>query len=199
MPVLLYILSVNSDSIGVGISYGVRKIHISCRSLLIIVVFSILCSSIALTVGSLLSSIMSPNVGSFLGDCILLAIGFWILLTSFRENTVKTRTFSIKPLGITISIMREPSLCDFDSSSHIDAKEAIYLAMALSLDSVAIGLGVGVAGFARWYLPIIIGVSQLAFLELGKTLGILLAAKLNIPQKVWSILAGILLIILAVI
>lgn len=199
MPVLLYILSVNSDSVGVGISYGVRKIHISCRSLLIIAVFSVLCSAISLAVGTLVSSFMTPNAGSFLGDLILLVIGIWILLSPFKENIAKDRTFSIKPLGITISIIREPSLCDFDASSHIDGKEAIYLAMALSLDSIAIGLGVGISGLATWYLPLVIGASQLIFLEMGRLLGALLANKLNIPHKTWSILAGILLIILAII
>lgn len=200
MSVLLYILSANLDSIGVGFSYGVRKIHISRISLIIIAVISAFCSAFSLFIGNLSGAFLAPRTGDFLGRSILFILGLWIFLSAFKNDTVpkKSRSFSIKFLGITISIMKDPTLCDFDSSSKIEEKEALYLALALSLDSVAIGFGLGISGIFNWSLPVLIGVSQYVFLELGRFLGIFLANKFKISHIFWNALAGICLISLAI-
>ncbi len=200
MSVLLYILSVNLDSIGVGLSYGVRKIHISRLALLIIALFSVICSFLALIFGRFLGGFLTIESGKALGDGVLFFLGLWILLSALKNDAprqIKAHTFSVKPLGITVSIMQDPTLCDFDDSSRIDGREAVYLALALSLDSIAISIGVGISGFTQWYLPLLIGASQLVFLECGRYLGKKLANKFKISNKVWTFLAGLALIILA--
>lgn len=200
MSILLYILSANLDSVGVGFSYGARKIHISRKSIIIIAIISALCSVFSLLAGQLLGNFLTPKAGDFIGKIILFLLGFWIFISSFKseKKNVKNRSFSIKFLGITVSIMRDPVLCDFDSSLKIEEKEALYLALALSLDSIAIGLGLGIADFFNWYLPILIGASQYVFLEIGRFLGIFLANKLKISHKIWTILAGACLILLSI-
>lgn len=202
MSVLLYILSANLDSIGVGLSYGVRKIHISRAAVLIIAVFSVICSFLALLFGSFLGDFFSAEQGKVLGDGVLFFLGLWILLSVFKKDSPTkaiSKTFSIKTLGITISIMRDPSLCDFDASSRIDGKESIYLALALSLDSIAISIGAGISGLIHWYLPLLIGVSQFVFLETGRFLGGKLTGMFKISNKVWTFLAGLALVFLAII
>ena len=200
MSTLLYILSANLDSIGVGFSYGVRKIHISRKSLVIIAVISAFCSAFSLFIGNVLGAILAPRAGDFLGKSILFLLGFWIFLTSFKSDgkSKKSRSFSVKFLGITVSIMKDPALCDFDSSSKIEEKEALYLALALSLDSIAIGLGLGISGIFNWFLPLLIGVSQYVFLEFGKFLGVFLTNNFKISHKFWTMLAGLCLIVLAI-
>lgn len=197
MAVLLYILSVNLDSIGVGLSYGLRKIHISHAASLICAAISALFFGIALFIGAYLSDILSPRLGRVLGSVLLFLLGCWIILSSLCDIKAEKR-FSIRPLGITISIMRDPSLCDFDNSSKIDTREAIYLSLALSFDSVAVGLGAGLAGISAWYLPILVGASQFLFLKLGKALGAKLSS-LKIPHKIWTVLSGLILILLAIV
>ena len=200
MSTLLYILSANLDSVGVGFSYGVRKIHISRRSLVIIAVISAFCSAFSLFIGKVLGTILAQSAGNFLGRSILFLLGFWIFLTSFKSDgkSKKSHSFSIKFLGVTVSIMKDPALCDFDSSSKIEEKEALYLALALSLDSIAIGLGLGISGIFTWYLPLLIGISQYIFLEIGKFMGIFLTNKFKISHKFWTLLAGLCLIVLAI-
>lgn len=197
MAVLLYILSVNLDSIGVGLSYGLRKIHISFTAGVICASVSVLCFAITFFTGTFLSAYFSPILAKALASVILFLLGLWIILNSFTD-VKHTRKFSIRPLGITILIMCDPALCDFDNSSKIDTREAIYLALSLSLDSVAVGLGAGLAGISAWYLPILIGVSQFLFLTIGKALGEKLSS-LKIPHKIWTVLSGLILILLAIV
>ncbi len=196
MAVLLYILSVNLDSIGVGISYGLRKIHISNRASLVCAIISALCFALSFFVGKYLNTFLSPLLGKILGSVILFLLGLWIILNSFAD--IKERKFSIKPLGITILILRDPVTCDFDNSSKIDTREAIYLALALSLDSIAVGFGAGLSGISAWYLPILIGITQFLFLKLGKAFGEKLRT-LKIPHKIWTVLSGLILILLAIV
>ena len=196
MAVLLYILSVNLDSIGVGLSYGLRKIHISNRASFVCALVSAMCFALSFFLGGYLNSILSPLLGKILGRAILFLLGLWIILNSFTN--VKERKFSIKPLGITILILRDPVICDFDNSSKIDTREAVYLALALSLDSVAVGFGAGLSGISAWYLPILIGITQFLFLKLGKAFGEKLRT-LKISPKIWTVLSGIILILLAIV
>lgn len=196
MAVLLYILSVNLDSIGVGISYGLRKIHISNRASLVCAIISALCFALSFFLGGYLNSVLSPLIGKILASTILFLLGLWIMLNSFAD--IKERKFSIKSLGITILILRDPSLCDFDNSSKIDTREAIYLALALSFDSVAVGFGAGLSGISVWYLPILIGFTQFLFLKFGKIIGEKLRT-LKIPHKIWTVLSGLILILLAIV
>lgn len=203
MAVFLYILSVNLDSIGVGISYGLRKIHITTAAGIVIAMFSVICFGLSLYLGALLTTALPSSCGRYLASIILLVLGIWICVTGFcdrKPHKIKTeRTFSIRSLGITISIMRDPTLCDFDASSRIDIREAIYLALALSLDSVAVGFSAGLSGIVAWYLPPLVGVSQFLFLIFGKLIGSSLLNISKVPHEVWTIVSGILLIILAIV
>lgn len=201
MAVFLYILSVNLDSIGVGISYGLRKIHIATSASIIIALFSVLYAALALCAGSLLTRVLPDWMGKTAGSAILLILGVSICISAFRparSRTVKTeRSFAIRPLGVTISIVRDPIACDFDGSRRIDPREAIYLGLALSLDSIGVGIGAGLSGITAWFLPPIIGLLQFLFLTLGSILGKSLRRVTKIPPQTWTLLSGALLIVLS--
>lgn len=202
MAVFLYILSVNLDSIGVGISYGLRKIHIATGASVVIALCSVFYAALALYAGALLTNILPEWLGKTLGSAILLILGTGICLSAFRNakpRAVKSaRSFAIRPLGITISIVRDPVACDFDASRRIEPREALYLGLALSLDSIGVGIGAGLSGITTWFLPPLIGILQFVFLTLGTALGKRLRHETKLPPQIWTLLSGILLLILAV-
>ena len=198
MAALLYILSVNLDSIGVGISYGLRRIHITCRASVIIAVMSTICFALSFYLGTALNTIINPVWGKLLAASVLFLLGIWIILPAKDGNQKnRERILKVRSLGITILILQDPPLCDFDSSKQIDAREALALAFALSLDALGVGFGAGLAGSIAWYLPIAIGVSQFIFLALGRFLGARLSS-VKIPHKVWTLTSGAILILLAI-
>ena len=102
----------------------------------------------------------------------------------------------IKFLGITIQIIRNPTNSDFDHSKKIDCKEAFFLAIALSLDSFCIGIGSTIAGISSSLFPLLISTFQLLFLKFGYIIGSKLNNTKIFPDNTWSVLSGILLIII---
>ena len=110
----------------------------------------------------------------------------------------KIYSFFIDFLGITIKIIKNPTSSDLDSSNSIDSKEALFLGFALSLDCFCIGACGSVLGVNSLLFPLLIAVFQLVFLSIGNLLGKKLHGLSHLPDNVWSIISGILLILIGV-
>jgi len=78
---------------------------------------------------------------------------------------------SLKPLGITVQVIRNPMLCDIDRSRSISPFEAIFLGTALSVDSISVGIGYALLGPVGPLAPLAVGLCQFAFLCLGGWIG----------------------------
>lgn len=206
----LLAISTSIDSIGIGTTYGIRKIQISKNAKIILFIISFFIASFAIMIGGTLSRFLSPAITNGISTAILFLMGILILFQTFREkkkeeNLEQTESiqkkyqkrvyrFFIKPLGITIEIIRDPSTSDLDSSKKIEGKEAIYLGMALSLDSFSVGIGSSITGGISFIFPILVSVFQIIFLSLGRTLGNKLQEHSSVPSYLWNLIAGILLI-----
>ena len=59
----------------------------------------------------------------------------------------KVYRFEIRAFGFVVQILKTPTLADFDRSGRITGMEAFVLGVALSLDSLGAGIGIGVLGF----------------------------------------------------
>ncbi len=114
------------------------------------------------------------------------------------EDEAKIYSFFIKFLGITIKIIKNPNSSDFDKSNCIDSKEALFLGIALSLDSFCICLGFGMLNFSHFIFPFLVSGFQFLFLSLGNIVGNKLYKFSKIPDNVWSIISGILLIVIGI-
>ena len=110
----------------------------------------------------------------------------------------KVYKFFIKFLGITIQIITDPIYSDFDSSSKIDTKEAIYLGIALSIDSFCIGIGSSILGINLILFPILVAIFQLIFLSIGTIIGKKLNNQAKIPHNIWNLISAIMLIIIGI-
>lgn len=216
--VLLLALSLSLDALGVGLVYGLRKIKIPLPSKLVICFFSILYSGVALTVGSSLARVIDPFYSKLIGTIILFLMGAWIMIQNFigkktdpqgltdanpspvplpqKQTLLK---IAIKSLGITIQVIRDPVEIDINHSGIIDFGESLLLGFALSVDAIGAGIGSGLAGFAPFWLPLVIGLFQLAFLFSGSYLGKKCAPALDFNSKYLSFLPGVILILVAII
>ena len=106
------------------------------------------------------------------------------------------RSFFIKCLGITIKIIKNPNSSDLDKSNVIDSKEALFLGLALSLDSFCIGIGFSMLNTFSIIFPLLTSCFQLFFLSLGNYFGKKLYSLNKLPDNIWSTISGILLIII---
>lgn len=218
-------LSLSIDALGVGMTYGLRKVKIPLLSAIIICMFSILYSGAAIFLGKYLSYTIPPKISKLLGIIILIIMGCWIILQSLIKNKGKDTLemgnndqynhdkmnsrdktllkIVIKSLGITIQVLRNPSECDIDKSGIIDIKESLLLGLALSVDAVGVGIGSALSGFHSSIIPFAVGLFQMVLLRLGTCIGNRLGENLadtgKVKEKFMAIIPGILLIILAII
>ena len=114
------------------------------------------------------------------------------------DYTIKVYQFFIKFLGITIQIIRDPISSDLDNSHKIDSKEALYLGIALSLDSICIGIGGSILGMESFIFPFFVAFFQIVFLCLGRFLGKKIRKISFIPNSIWNKISGILLILIGI-
>ena len=199
---MLLALSTSIDSIGIGLTYGIRDITISRQSKIILFIISLIISSISILIGNTLNNILSKEITNIIGSLILFFIGIIILVQTLkREKRQEKKVYKlfIKFLGITIQIIKDPISSDFDNSKKIDSKEAIYLGTALSLDSFSVGIGAGMLGSISIIFPLIVSLFQIVFLSLGRNIGEKLNKKIHIPSKIWSILSAVLLILIGIV
>lgn len=204
------ILSISSsiDSLGIGITYGIKNTQITSVAKIVLFLISLTVSILSITIGNFISHFLSPFLCNIIGFFILVLMGSFIILQSFKEQKandskstkVKKRIYSffIKPFGITIQIIKNPINSDLDNSNKIEGKEALYLGFALSLDSLCIGIGNTMLNMSSYFFPILVSSFQLIFLSLGLFLGSKLKGATNIPDNIWSIISGVLLIFIGV-
>lgn len=203
---LVLALSSSIDSLGIGITYGIKNTKISCLAKMVLFTISFLISILSVWFGDILKNIFSDFTTKLIGNLILIGMGVFICFQAFREDKTvsnlacnyeeKIYSFFIDFLGITIKIIKNPTSSDLDSSNSIDAKEAFFLGFALSLDCFCIGLGASILGISSLLFPLFISVFQLAFLSIGNILGKRLHQLSHLPNNVWSVLSGILLILI---
>lgn len=199
---MLLALSTSIDSIGIGLTYGIRDITISRQSKIILFIISLIISSISILIGNTLNNILSEEITNIIGSLILFFIGLIIIVQTLkREKRQEKKVYKlfIRFLGITIQIIKDPITSDFDNSKKIDSKEAIYLGTALSLDSFSVGIGAGMLGSISIIFPLIVSLFQIVFLSLGRNIGEKLNKKIHIPSKIWSILSAVLLILIGIV
>ncbi len=208
---LILAISSSIDSLGIGITYGIKntKITFLAKIVLFIVAFTI--SIISIWFGNIIKYILPDFLVSYLGCTILILMGLFMCFQSLKRNNHDTKlilknetktltsepkvySFFIKFLGITIKIIKNPNYSDLDSSNTIDYKEALFLGLALSLDSFCIGIGFGMLNISSLIFPLFISCFQLLFLSIGNYFGRKLYKFSKLPDNVWSLISGFLLI-----
>lgn len=199
---LLLAIPISLDCIGIGITYGIKNTYITHLAKAIIFTIFFVVTFVAISIGSFIIKIFSLSFANILGVALLILMGLWIIYQSFNPKKEKTKKitnqkiyqFIIKPLGITIKIIKNPINSDLDNSNHIDAKEALYLGFAISLDAFCAGVGCSAIGINSFFFPLFISIFHILFLSLGSFIGVKLSSSTKIPDNIWSIISGILLI-----
>lgn len=208
---LFLAISSSIDSLGIGITYGLKNTKISYIANVILFIISIIITTFSMWFGSFLRNIFPYLITNYIGSFIIIFMGIFMTIQALKNkksidienlqnpvNDDKVYSFFIKYLGITIQIIKNPIYSDFDNSKKIDCKEALFLAIALSLDSFCIGIGSTIAGISNSLFPFFISIFQLLFLKLGNIIGKKLTNTKIFPDNTWSVLSGILLIIIGI-
>jgi putative sporulation protein YtaF len=183
LTIALFAFAVSADGFAVGMAYGICKIRIPFFSLLVISLASALAVSLSMLCGKGLAELLSPQMSSYVGAIIILGLGVYFLLMAGKNkiNSLENDqekpilAFSIKPLGIIVQILKQPSQADFDCSGEISTSEAFFLGLALAMDALGAGIGIAMTGSNILYTAICVG--MLKFILVNS--GIFLGSKIN--------------------
>lgn len=167
------------DSFTVGLTYGMRNVTIPIKSFIIISSCTFVVLLLAMLLGSFIELFISYEAGERIGGIILIGIGIWVLyqfITSQRtarepQTDYKVIEFEIKPLSIIIKILKKPMEADFDKSGKISGIEALFLGLALSLDSFGAGIGAALIDLPPILFSIVVTISSTIFVIAGLNIG----------------------------
>src|SRR5699024_8997476 len=80
-------MAVSRAGFGVDVTYGVRSIRALCTAVAIIMTTSGLVVLGSMTIGTMLSSIISPDSAQIVGASILVFLGFFAIFNIVRSKT----------------------------------------------------------------------------------------------------------------
>ncbi|BDH61772.1 sporulation membrane protein YtaF [Lysinibacillus sp. PLM2] len=181
LSLLLLGIAVSLDSFTVGLTYGMRKVTIPFKSFFIIFTCTFLVLLAAMGIGSIIELFISYEAAETVGGIILIAIGIWVIYqfitsqdTSEKgKGTIKIIDLEIKRLGLIIKILKKPTEADFDRSGRIGTLEALFLGLALSLDSFGAGIGAALIDLPPILFSIVVTVSSVIFVIAGINIGLI--------------------------
>ena len=193
--------SVSLDSFAAGFAYGANKIKINLRCVLLI---NIICCAIigaSFLFGSILKEYISGTSADTASFAILFLLGVAKLLDGFTKSLIKKHTdlsreikFSLLNFNFILKLYAAPEDSDADLSKNISPAEAASVAVALSLDGIAVGLGAALGG-TNWLAVVLFSlVTGILAVISGRRIGEAAAHRLNFNLS-W--IGGIVLIALA--
>ena len=88
---LILALSASIDSLGVGITYGLKKTKISISSFFILFILSIIITSLSVSIGNIITLFISTYVTKLIGAFVLFGIGIFIIYEATFKKEKKTK------------------------------------------------------------------------------------------------------------
>lgn len=190
------------DAFAASFAYGSNKIKIPFLSAQII---NLICTAIlglSLFIGTLVKQLIPSWLTTAICFTLLLVLGLIKLLDSLTKTIIrkynvphKELHFSLCNFRFVLSIYADPEKADRDCSKTISPAEAASLAVALSLDGLAVGFGAALGNINAWAVILWSLLTNTAAILLGALLGNKLAQKLSFNLS-W--ISGAILILLAV-
>ena len=88
-------ISLSIDSLGIGITYGLKNTKISFIPKCILFCISLLIAYLSIKIGNILNYFLPDNIAKAFGSILLCLMGIWIIYQSFRSLTVNFFQLSI--------------------------------------------------------------------------------------------------------
>jgi putative sporulation protein YtaF len=169
------------DSFALGVAYGIKKIKIPSLSILIISIITICVLGVSVLIGHIIRQFISGFTATLISSIVLIGLGSFFMLEGYikyfvaNKGTVisdnKLMNLYIPKIGFIIDIALDVSKADFDISGDINNKEALYLGIILSIDSLGAGFGYAMGNANILYFLIIVFFINIISISLGLRIG----------------------------
>jgi putative sporulation protein YtaF len=149
---LLLSASVCADTFAAAISYGAQKIAVPKISTILLSTVTAVVLTASTAAGRITAPAISPAAAKWLCFALLLAIGSLRLFDSALKSWIRRSAgrgevkFTAFRLHFLLEIYADPQMADMDAGGELSPKEALLMALVLSLDGLAAGFGAGAGG-----------------------------------------------------
>lgn len=165
VPSLLFGISASLDALLVGVSYGLRGVHVRLLQNLFISLVALLGTCLSVGFGGLLTPLLPSLISRLAGSLILMLLGLYYIakwtLTFLQNRTPEIKT---NPEASAL-VSAERSPCS------LAASEVILLSFTLSANNLGIGLSASIAGLTLIPAATATCICSILFLYLGNRLG----------------------------
>lgn len=196
--ILAFTFSSSIDNLGVGLSYGVRKINVAFGKNLLIAIICFLMSMGGITFGVWLSTILPGMLPVIIGALLLFIIGIRIILLAKPQNEMDSNN-EMQPTNAQ-DILRNPEEAHFKKSGEIGWGESVLLGVALSANALTNGVGAGLLGLSPLIISITAAIGSFITVWMGVKLGSKVAdvrvGTFTVGQF-GTIISGVILLIIA--
>jgi len=180
----LLALSFSLDTLAAAFAYGTNKIKIPHSSAITINIICTAIVGITLVLGTIIKEFIPNGVINAVMFITLFGIGVIKLADSFTKAIIKKNKDinkeikgSLMNFNFILKIYANPEAADADYSKSISIYEAVVLAISLSIDGVAVGLGAAFAGANIIAMILCAFIINCVFLSLGQFLGEKISSK----------------------
>lgn len=212
---ILLAISLSMDALGIGVSYGLRGKKVPLLPKVIISLISLAFTAAAIGIGNIIVLFLPDQLAKLIGSGMLGVLGVAIIIQALskKEGEVepepevqrpqrKIWEIALKPLGLTIKIIRNEIYGNGSkaySAAIMGIRESLYMGVALSIDSFGAGISSAVSGINNFFVPVMVGLCQFIFLSLGIFCGQKLTSIKKADPKIFMLLSGAILVVLAII
>lgn len=198
----LFLTAVSIDSLTAGLTYGTGRVRIKLPAYLILVCVPAAFIAAANRVGSYIFLFLPESVLPFLSFFLLMLLGLSKLSESLiravarkHPSLVRNWGCKIKQINIIFTVYLSPEDANQEDLQILSPKEALLLSLALSLDSVLVGMAFTTGAIPLVMLFLLSALFNLLLFSSGYGLGYLIYSTLNVDLS-W--LSGLFLMLLAV-
>lgn len=192
---LVLIFTLSLDTFIAALSYETNNIKIPIMSNIIISFICSLFLIISLAFGNLLGCFINDKILKFISFLILFLIGLFKIFDNELKKYIKKIKFkknNFSKIKMIVKIYSDYEKADVDNSKKLSSLEAIFLALALSIDGLSAGLAFTTSIF---YLLIIFIVSF--FTNMFLILFSKIASHFTLKAKIdFSMFSGLVFIII---
>ena len=190
---LLFSIAISFDSLVSFFGYGIEKIKVGFLQIIFIMFINTVFLAVGLFCGHYLSLLINDSIIKYISFSLLLMVGLFKLASDLlklwlsKHKGINNKTF--------LKICIDPINADINKDKILSFKESLFIGIALSIDSLGVGLGLGVNKTNQYLIFIFSFIIGLVFSFIGYLIGKKVSSKTTLNLS-W--LSGVLLILLAI-
>ncbi|WP_373129141.1 manganese efflux pump [Dielma fastidiosa] len=196
---LFLVMALSFDAFLVSITYGLDNMKVNRSASVIIAFIGTLFLFLSLSFAALIQSLLNEQLALALSAGLLMLLGCCSLFKSLWKSWLgrlkrQPMCVKFKNIILLLEIAEDEKKADVDNSNTLSVKEAIMLATALSMDSLASGFAYGLSITPSISLYLVNFIVCVLFVQLGLLIGKVMKGRLR-----WDLswLSGAFLILLA--